>query len=218
MNGLVVWFYSETSQKSKIWSLRGKRNCCPPKRNIQMDAVAVLPQQRLGVVKAEVDTCSSAFFLLVLQLVAVESWKEVCSDKSRTERQTQKGINWVKAFCEQLATCPTTVVLWWSVNKVHRLFNRKLCSFLGKVLLELLMNSGSSCLSRGDANVLLEIVCVWAASPWLVSWWRARFPWRNALFRSHALWVGWWHGQILWKLMRSSAASRTAQGAGGCFT
>lgn len=73
MNGLVVWFYSKTSQESKIWSLRGKGNSCPPKRNIQVNAVAVLSQQRLGMMKVKVDTCSSAFFLLVLQLIALES-------------------------------------------------------------------------------------------------------------------------------------------------
>lgn len=38
------------------------------------------------MMKAEVHTSSSAFFLMVLQLVSLESWKEVCGDFSKTER------------------------------------------------------------------------------------------------------------------------------------
>lgn len=72
------------------------------------------------------------------------------------------------------------------LNKMHR-FNRKPHSFPGKVLLKLLMNH--FCLSRGDANVLLEIFCVWA--PWLVGSERAGFPWRNVLFGSDVLWISW---------------------------
>jgi len=68
---------------------------------------------------------------------------------------------------------------------MHRVFNRRPYSYPGKVLLELLMNN--FCFSRGDASVLLEIVCVWTASPGLASSGRAGLPWRNVLFGSDVL-------------------------------
>lgn len=93
------------------------------------------------------------------------------------------------AFCEQLASCPSRAILWWSVNKLHRLFNRKTYCFPAEVLLELLVNH--FCLSRGEASVLLEIPSVWAASLELLSSERAGFPWANDLFGSDVLWMSW---------------------------
>lgn len=89
-------------------------------------------------------------------------------------------------------------------------------SFPGKVLLELLMNH--FCLSRGDASMLLGILCVLAASPWLVSSERAGFPWKNVLFGSDGFLISWLRGQIPRKLTRSVVALWTEWGTGGCFT
>lgn len=117
-----------------------------PKKIFRLILINVLPQQRLGMMKAEVDTSSSACFLR--ELKGGLWWF------SKTERQIQKEINWLRVFCEQLTLCPTQLFPGGVLKRyIYRFLIRKPYNFSGKALLELLVNH--FCFSRGDASVHL---------------------------------------------------------------